>query len=148
MEIIDEFKNRFLELAYDLDCKKSEIPALLNIDYNIYQKISELGIPPKPAVLIRIADYFNVSLEYHLGRSKNYEFVRGDTPVPFIERYKELKKKHKLTDYEVARKLHITTSYTTAWKNKNYIPSLSNLMQLSDVFRVSLDYLLGRTDDI
>lgn len=57
MEHSEIFKQRFLELIDDLDCKKSEIPTMLNIDYNIFIKITEFGIIPKPVVLIRIADY-------------------------------------------------------------------------------------------
>ena len=66
MEHSEIFKQRFLELIDDLDCKKSEIPTMLNIDYNIFIKITEFGIIPKPVVLIRIADYFNISVEYLL----------------------------------------------------------------------------------
>ena len=35
------------------------------------------------------------------------------------------------------QKLHITTSYTTNWKNKKYIPSIVNVIELSEIFKVS-----------
>ncbi len=147
MECSEEFKNRFLELISDLDVKKSEVPKLINIDYNVYIKISEFGIIPKPIVLIRIADYFKISIEYLLGRTENSYFEKSDTKIEFIERYQELKEEKILTDYDIAQKLHITTSYTTSWKNKRYIPSIINLILISEIFNVSIDYLLGRTDD-
>ena len=75
MECSEEFKNRFLELISDLDVKKSEVPKLINIDYNVYIKISEFGIIPKPIVLIRIADYFKISIEYQIGRASCRERV-------------------------------------------------------------------------
>ena len=147
MEHSEEFKQRFLELIDELDCKKSEIPKLLNIDYNVYIKITEFGIIPKPVVLIRIADYFNISVEYLLGRTNNSYFFKTETVTTFLERYQALKTEKNLTDYAIAQKLHITTSYTTNWKNKKYMPSIINLIELSETFKVSLDYLLGRTDD-
>lgn len=147
MEHSEEFKQRFLELVSDLDCKKSEIPKLLNIDYNVYIKITEFGIIPKPVVLIRIADYFNISVEYLLGRTNNSYFFKAETATTFLERYQALKTEKNLTDYAIAQKLHITTSYTTNWKNKKYMPSIINLIELSETFKVSIDYLLGRTDD-
>ncbi len=76
MEHSEKFKQRFSELISDMDCKKSEIPKLLNIDYNVYIKISKFGIIPKPVVLIRIADYFNISIEYLLGRTNNSFFSK------------------------------------------------------------------------
>ncbi len=147
MECSEEFKQRFLELISDLDSKKSEIPKLLNIDYNVYTKITELGVIPKPVVLIRIADYFNISIEYLLGRTSNSYFEKTDIEISFLDRYQALKKEKHLTDYAIAQKLHITTSYTTNWKNKHYIPSIINLIVLSEELKVSIDYLLGRTND-
>ncbi len=147
MEHSEEFKQRFLELISDFDCKKSEIPKLLNIDYNVYIKITEFGIIPKPVVLIRIADYFNISIEYLLGRSNNSYFIKAENVTTFLERYQALKVENNLTDYAIAQKLHITTSYTTNWKNKKYMPSIINLIELSETFKVSIDYLLGRTDE-
>lgn len=147
MEYSEEFKRRFIELIGDLDCKKSEIPKLLNIDYNVYIKIAEFGTIPKPVVLMRIADRFNVSVEYLLGRTDNPYFFKAETVSTFLERYRALKSENNLTDYAIAQKLHITTSYTTNWKNKKYMPSIINLIELSEAFKVSIDYLLGRTDD-
>lgn len=147
MEYSEKFKLRFLELTEDLDCKKSQIHKLLNIDYNIYLKISEFGVIPKPAILMRIADYFDVSIEYLLGRSDVNSFYQSEIPATFLERYNLMKCELNLTDYAIAQKLHITTSYTTNWKKKNYLPSIINLIELSEIFHVSIDYLLGRTDD-
>jgi len=147
MEHSEKFKQRFLELISDMDCSKSQIPKLLNIDYNVFTKITEFGIIPKPIVLIRIADYFSISVEYLLGRTNNSFFFSAETPTTFLERYQALKQEKNLTDYAIAQKLHISTSYTTNWKNKKYIPSIINLIELSELFKVSIDYLLGRTDD-
>lgn len=147
MERSEEFKQRFSELIEDLDCKKSEIPKLLNIDYNVFIKITEFGIIPKPLILMRIADYFDVSVDFLLGKTNSSYFMKTEEQKTFLSRYQELKAEKNLTDYAIAQKLHIATSYTTNWKNKNYIPSINNLIMLSEIFKVSIDYLLGRTDD-
>ncbi len=147
MEYSEKFKQRFLELIDEFDCNKSDIPKLLSIDYNVFIKITEFGIIPKPKVLIRIADYFGVSIEYLLGRTDNSHFTKAERTLTFIERYQSLKTEQNLTDYAITQKLHISTSYTTNWKNKNYMPSIINLIELSECFDVSLDYLIGRTDD-
>ena len=102
---------------------------------------------PKPIILIRIADYFNISVEYLLGRTNNPDFIKATSMSTFIERYQLLKEEKNLSDYAIAQKLHITTSYTTNWKNKKYMPSIINIIELSETFKVSIDYLLGRTDD-
>lgn len=44
------------------------------------------------------------------------------------------------------RQVHIFTCYIANLKRFNYISSLDNLILLAEIFEVSLDYLLGRTD--
>ena len=147
MESLEIFKKRFLELADDLECKKSEVPKRLNIDYAIYSKIISFGIIPRPMILVRIADCFNVSADYLLGYIDTPDFYRSETRRTFYEVYSQLKEEKNYNDYAIARKLHVSTSYTTNWKKKNFTPSLPNLIILSQTFGVSLDYILGRTDE-
>lgn len=146
MSYSTEFKRIFAELIEDMDCKKSEIPKKLGIDYNIYVKIKEYGAIPRPVILERIADYFNVSVEYLLGRTDDPYFERSAKKHTFRERYDQLRVAKGMTEYAVAKMLHIGTSYTTSWKKHGYIPSLDYLLTLAEIFGVSLDYLLGRTD--
>ncbi|MDE5943742.1 MAG: helix-turn-helix domain-containing protein, partial [Clostridia bacterium] len=53
----------------------------------------------------------------------------------------------KVTRYKVSKDLHFDQSYITRWFNKNYLPSLELLDLICDYFKVSVDYLLGRTDE-
>lgn len=142
-----QFKRNFMQLTGEMDCNNTQAAQKIGIDYRIYKGITEHGKIPKPAILIRIADYFDISVEYLLGRTGNRNFERADTPATFYERFTQLKDEKGFTDYKIAQKLHISTSYTSAWKKNSYIPSLDNLIILSEVFKVSLDYLLGRTDE-
>ena len=143
-----EFQRAFQELTEDMDCKRSQIPKILGIEYGVFTAIMDYGKIPKPVVLMRIADYFNVSIEYLLGRTEQEYFEKAEHPTTFHERFKQLRERYQMTEYAVAQRLHISTSYTTAWRKKNYIPSLDNLTVLSEIFKTSIDYLLGRTDDM
>ena len=147
MATSQEFRKIFIQLIDDLECNPSEIPKILHIDYGIFIKIRDYGWIPRPIILMRIADYFEISLEYLLGKTDDIYFEKARVPKTFHIRYGELKKENSMTDYAVAQKLHIPTSYTTNWKKHNYTPSLDNLFTLADLFGVSLDYLLGRTDE-
>lgn len=70
MECSAKFKQRFIDLTGDMDCNKSQIHKILNIGYNIYLKISEFGVIPKPVILMRIADYFNISIGFLIGNTE------------------------------------------------------------------------------
>lgn len=141
-----EFKKNFIDLTHELNCEKYQMPQKIGITYSTFKKIMDYGTVPKAAILIRIADYFNVSVEYLLGRTSNFECHRIPL-VPFKIRFKELREELGLSEYGVAQALNITNSYIAGWKKLNFYPSIDNLVELSKLFHVSLDYLLGRTDE-
>lgn len=147
MKNSDTFRQNFKKLTGETDCTKSEIPKLLGISYDAFKKISDYGWIPSVKTLVRIADALDVSLEFLLGRTEDRDFARSEFPCGFHTRYAALKEEAGFTDYEVAKKLRISTSYTTNWKTHGSVPSLDNLTILSEIFHVSLDYLLGRTDE-
>lgn len=58
------------------------------------------------------------------------------------EKIKELREANKLTQSELARKLNITRSSVNAWELGISVPSTTYLVELSNLFKVSTDYLL------
>ena len=65
----------------------------------------------------------------------------------FSERVKELRKKNYLTQEALAKVLGVRQDAISSYeRGKNY-PEVRNLLILADYFGVSLDYLMGRTDD-
>ncbi len=61
---------------------------------------------------------------------------------------KELREEKKWQQKDVAEKLNKTTACISSWETGKTEPSIDDLVRLADIFEVSLDYLLGRTDDI
>lgn len=65
----------------------------------------------------------------------------------FSERIKELRRKHGMTQAALGKIIGVTRdSIYTYEKGINY-PEVRNLITLADHFGVSLDYLIGRTDN-
>lgn len=58
------------------------------------------------------------------------------------ERIKELREQKLFTQAELARKLGITRSSVNAWEMGISVPSTQYIVELSNVFGVSTDYLL------
>lgn len=59
---------------------------------------------------------------------------------------KKLRKEHNMTQTDLANKLNITKSNVSKYENNVVDPSLEVLKTMSDLFNVSVDYLLGRTN--
>ena len=64
----------------------------------------------------------------------------------FQEALIEQRKLNRLTQREVAERLGISQPSYIRYENGKAEPRLENLVKLADLFDVSVDYLLGRTD--
>lgn len=62
-------------------------------------------------------------------------------------RIKESRNSLDLSQEELAQKLNVSKQTISNWENGNRIPDAQTLILLADIFDVSTDYLLGRTDD-
>ena len=65
----EKFKQRFRELVDPLGITKSKCAQLIGISYQIFCDIYTCGRVPYIRQLLRIADYFDISLDYLLGRT-------------------------------------------------------------------------------
>lgn len=59
------------------------------------------------------------------------------------KRINELRVKNSLSQTELAHKLNVTRSSVNAWEMGISVPSVQNLVELSQIFHVSVDYLIG-----
>lgn len=59
----------------------------------------------------------------------------------------ELRSEKGLSQRELARIMNISQGTYNNWENENTQPSIEQLIALADFFEVSVDYLLGRTDE-
>lgn len=59
-------------------------------------------------------------------------------------RLRELRNKNGLTQNEIATKLSVSGQTILNWENGIYEPKICQLIQLADLFNVSVDYLIER----
>ncbi len=62
-------------------------------------------------------------------------------------RLKELRTEKNVTQQEIADKIGVSRKVYANWENEINQPDLKMLSSLADIYGVSADYLLGRTDD-
>lgn len=149
MAISKEFQKRFVELSDELEItNRTEIAGTVGITYATFVKIYNYGIFPTVPILIKIADFFNVSIEYLIGNTESDYFVKSDGGSTFQTRLEELRQKNGIsTIYELSQRIHIHRNNIAQWIKKDYLPSIDDLSIIASLFDVSIDYLLGRTDD-
>jgi transcriptional regulator with XRE-family HTH domain len=70
-----------------------------------------------------------------------------DSIKTFSERLNKLRKENSVTVYELADYLGVKEPSVMCYLSSRNYPTVANLMKISDLFDVSLDYLVGRTDE-
>lgn len=65
----------------------------------------------------------------------------------FAQRLKELRKARNLTTPELAKEIGLSKQAISQFENEANYPHCNTLCTLADYFDVSLDYLVGRSDD-
>lgn len=149
MAISKEFQDRFIELTSDLEVKSKEKKAeIIGINRTTFFNAYNYGILPKTPALICIADYFNISIDYLIAITDNDYFDKSDNPKTFLVRLEELRLERGIkTRYELAQELLIHRNNIAQWYKINCLPLIDDLTIIAKYFKVSVDYLLGRTDD-
>ena len=63
------------------------------------------------------------------------------------EKIKTLRQQNGLSQEGLANKLSVSRQAITKWETNRGIPDIENLKSLSDIFNVSLDYLVSDDND-
>lgn len=63
------------------------------------------------------------------------------------EVFEELLKKHNITAYQVSKATGVSTATLTSWKQGKYTPKTEKLSKIATYLGVTVDYLMGRTDN-
>ncbi|MGM9684584.1 MAG: helix-turn-helix domain-containing protein [Eubacteriales bacterium] len=62
------------------------------------------------------------------------------------ENIKQLRMARNWSQVEFAKLVGVTKQCISNWENDNIVPSIEMLVKIADLFRVSTDYLLGRSE--
>lgn len=66
--------------------------------------------------------------------------------MQFADRLKELRKSHHLTQDDMAEALCMKRQTYSAYERQISVPDINIIIKLADIFSVSVDYLLGKSD--
>ncbi|HLT85902.1 MAG TPA: helix-turn-helix transcriptional regulator [Georgenia sp.] len=67
--------------------------------------------------------------------------------VSFGKKLKQLRREKRITQMDLAKILEVDNTTISKWESDIYEPEMTAIKKIADYFNVSIDYLLGRTDD-
>jgi len=131
-ELMEEKELTYRKLSQAVGINKSTISCWKNFANTVSLKH-----------LIALADYFQCSIDFLLGRSGTYLPFTICPPVPLSRRIREIMKEKGYTRYRFVKETRFEEGHIYKW-DKGSVPQLPTLVELADLFGCSMDYLIGR----
>jgi transcriptional regulator with XRE-family HTH domain len=139
--MIDTLKDLIIESGLSLR-KIEEKSGIPSSQLSRYLK----GTIPSLNVTIRIAKFFECSIDYLCGLSENKgKILENYDLTKFIVRYLEALKENNLTHWKFAKSVNLSESCLRHWKSGE-TPKLETIYIIAKSLSVSMDYLLGLTN--
>lgn len=93
--------------------------------------------------LVALADHFEISIEYLIGRSEDDNKIRSKQFHPFGKRLREVMREKGISTYYLRQNYKYGSKHFENWDN-GADPLLSTLIELSEILDCTIDYLIGR----
>ena len=143
METKINFGESLNEILTDRNIKVKDFAKSVNISLaTVYSWLSNSTEPALSSV-IAIADYFKCSVEFLIGRSDDDKVIECKSYPLLTKRIKEIMKETGISSYKLRKISKYDGAYFYNWEHGSE-PLLSTLVELSNIFDCSIDYLIGR----
>lgn len=143
MEVLSNFAENLRDLLFDHHITVPILAKQIGVsEVAVYSYLR--GQQPEIAVFTRIADYFQCSMDFLLGRTPE-ERVHTFYPIPpFPQQLNFLLEYYHIKKYHLCKEVPITHSVIYNWQRGKYAPSLDYIVKLAEYFGCSVDFVIGR----
>lgn len=149
METRYNLTTRYEELRLDCELKQGDIANILDVKRNTYSKwencINDMPLDKSN----ELANYYQTSLDYLLGLSHERNFIPNNNKINYkilAERLLRLRKENKLTQEELSDKLGFLQRTYAYYESGDRIPTTLKLLVIAQFYKISFDYLVGKSD--
>jgi len=136
------------DYCIDNETNIKQFANLVKISNSLVYKYVNEKVKPTFNNLVKLANFFTCSIDYLVGLDNNYRYVEPKQANKnlFFERYNNLLSNKNATHYKMAQSKNFSNSSHLDWKNGS-IPYIDTLIEIAKFFDVTIDYLLGRSDE-
>ena len=139
---------KFLKEAIDeQDLTKVQFAKAAGVGSGVIIRATLYQCVPSIKSLVKLADYLHVPIMYMFGKTDERYFEPAREPSNFFVRLEQLTVEKGEKYSALAHSMSFASNAVYEWIRTKTLPSLDYLLELSEYFDVSVDYLLGRTDD-
>ncbi len=140
---MNEFQERLKELIIDNKLNRLQLAKRIDISSTTINGYFNKNYYPTIKIGIKIANFFNCSLDYLFGLSEEYVNHNKNTGK-FIDNLTQILKAENISVSRALNDMNMSECNYYRWKNGMF-PKTINLIEIAKHFNVSIDYLVGRT---
>lgn len=148
---IERFAERLKELMFLDQISRRSLSVKTGLQRKSILNWLEGKYFPRYDALIKLADFFNVSIEYLLGKETANEgkaavckCAVSEVPARFLSILNSFVEKEGYTKYRLAKSLCMEQTTLTRWFTLGSMPETATLIKISVLMNETVDYLLGR----
>ena len=141
------FSKRLTDLMTTENISRRQLCAKINVQRkSLYSWLNGRNYPQYDA-LIRLVDYFTVSINFLLGISDEVYCCEhcpiDEVQTQFCSKLRGFMKEKSLTRYSFAKKIGVGQTTFDRWFKCNSMPEIAVLIRIAKAMGQSVDYLLG-----
>lgn len=142
--ILAQFRRILNELIDEKGLSTKELSHELQVSYFVLLKWKNHCRNPRLDSLLKLADYFNCSIEFLCGKTTEFlNYVPNRSCPRFGDRIDSVLKECHKTAYQLFKNTSIKNSQYHYWK-QGAEPLLTSLETIAEYLGVTIDYLVGR----
>jgi len=137
------FSERLKELMFENELNAEQLADAVGVSRTTAYRWTKEPLQIKRDSLIAVADYFECTIEFLIGRSYDDRKIKANACPNFAKQVRKIMKEKNISTYKFERTGKFKCSYLNDWE-KGYQPVIQTLIELSEYFGCTIDYLVGR----
>jgi len=139
------FSERISDLMLEKEIRSPELAAIVGVDATSVNNWKRGKFQLFLSNAVKLANFFECSLEYLVGRCDNTATYSAKSCPPFYPRFIAVVEECGYSTYYLRKESPIKGAHLNKWK-RGADPLIATLISAADFLKVSLDYLIGRED--
>lgn len=144
MVILSKFAENLRDLMFDNNLSQKDLADNTGIERASICNYLNGNCMPNLKAVITLAEYFNCSADFLIGKSEENTHTKFLPCPPFSERLKLYLKKYNGKPLSLCKLIGLPDSKFYGWLAGTNFPRIDNVEKLADYFKVTIDQFLGR----
>ncbi|HBN12889.1 MAG TPA: hypothetical protein DD415_04660 [Clostridiales bacterium] len=144
MVILSKFAENLDNLIFDHNISQKELAEKTGLDKASISRYRKGNCMPNLKSVVKLAEYFNCSIDFLIGKSVTEKHGDFLPCPPFSERLQFYVNNYEGTSYKLCKTVHLPDNRFYDWLKGTRFPTIDNVEKLADYFHCTIDCFLGR----